>query len=201
MKPEVEFLGHIISSDGVHTNAGLVKAIKEWPVPRTLRELQQFLGLAQYYHQFIDRFAHIAHPLFQLTKKDIPFAWNALHQHAFEILKERVCSAPVLRIFDPALQTSVETDVSGYAVGAVLFQTDHNGTSRPVGFTPRQMSAAEKNYPTHEQELLAVIHAIQHWRYYLDGSHFTVYTDHATLKHFPTQPKLTRRQAHWMELL
>lgn len=201
LKSEVEFLGHTISADGVQTNAGLAKAIKGWPTPTTLRETQQFLGLAQYYHQFIDHFAHIAQPLFQLTKKATPFKWTSHRQIAFDTLKERVCSAPVLQIFDPTFQTSIETDASGYAIGAVLLQTDHHGVSRPVGFTSRQMTDAEKNYPTHEQELLAVVHAIQHWRYYLDGSHFVVYTDHATLQHFPTQPKLTRRQAHWMELL
>jgi hypothetical protein len=116
-------------------------------------------------------------------------------------LKEAIGKAPVLRIFDPNLLTTVETNASGFAIGAVLFQTDEHGVSRPVAFTSRKLNPAERNYPTHEQELLAVVHALKTWRFYLDGSHFVVYTDHATLQHFPTQPKLTRRQARWMELL
>jgi hypothetical protein len=92
-------------------------------------------------------------------------------------------------------------DASGFAIGTVLFQTDKNGISRPVAFTSWKLQPAERNYPIYEQELLAVVHALCTWRYYLDESHFIVYTDHATLRHFPMQPKLTRRQAWWMELL
>lgn len=201
MQEETEFLGHIISKDGLKTNAGLVKAIREWPVPTTQRHVMQFLGLTNFYHQYIDHYADIALPLTALLGSTTTFTWEKAQQGAFEALKEAVTTAPVLRIFDPALLTAIETDASGFAIGAVLFQTDSNGQSRPVAFTSRKLSPAERNYPTHEQELLAVVHALKTWRYYLDGSHFIVYTDHATLQHFPTQPNLTRRQARWMELL
>jgi len=201
MEEETEFLGHVLSKDGLKMNGGLVKAIREWPVPTTQRQVMQFLGLTQFYHQYIDRYADIALPLTELLGSSTVFHWDQPQQKAFEALKIAVTTAPVLRIFDPALSTAVETDASGFAVGAVLFQTDHQGESRPVAYTSRKMSSAERNYPTHEQELLAVVHALKTWRYYLDGSHFIVYTDHATLQHFPTQPNLTRRQARWMELL
>lgn len=201
MQDETEFLGHIISKDGLKTNAGLVKAIREWPVPSTQRHVMQFLGLTNFYHQYIDHYADLALPLTALLGSDTPFVWTQAQQGAFEALKTAVTTAPVLRIFDPALSTAVETDASGFAIGAVLFQIDSNGVSRPVAFTSRKLSQAEQNYPTHEQELLAVVHALKTWRYYLDGSHFIVYTDHATLQHFPTQPNLTRRQARWMELM
>lgn len=201
MQEETEFLGHVISKDGLKTNAGLVKAVREWPTPRNQREIMQFLGLTNFYHQYIKGYADIALPLTQLLGSNASFAWSQEQQQAFDALKTAITQAPVLRIFDPALSTAVETDASGFAIGAVLFQTDHNGVSRPVAFTSRKLSPAERNYPTHEQELLAVVHALKTWRYYLDGSHFIVYTDHATLQHFPTQPNLTRRQARWMELL
>ena len=201
MQEQTEFLGHVISKDGVHTNGGPVKAIREWPRPTKQREVQQFLGLVQFYHQYIDNFARIALPLTALLGEGVVFSWDKDKEHAFLTLKDAISKAPVLRIFDPDLLTSVETDASGFALGAVLFQTDANGESRPVAFTSRKLNPAERNYPTHEQELLAVVHALKTWRYYLDGSHFIVYTDHATLRHFPTQPKLTRRQARWMELL
>lgn len=201
LQEKTEFLGHVISKEGVHTSGGHVKAIREWPKPSSQREVQQFLGLCQFYHQYIKNFADIAFPLTELTRSNVAFRWGPSHQHAFNTLKKAVTSAPVLRIFDPRLKTSVETDASGFAIGAVLFQTDAKGHSRPVAFASRKLSSAERNYATHEQELLAIVWALQKWRYYLDGSHFIVYTDHATLRHFPTQPKLTGRQARWMEAL
>lgn len=201
MQEETEFLGHVISKEGLKTNAGLVKAVREWPTPKSQKEVMQFLGLTNFYHQYIKSYADIALPLTQLLGSNTTFTWGQEQRQAFDALKSAVTQAPVLRIFDPALTTAVETDASGFAIGAVLFQTDNNGVSRPVAFTSRKLTPAEKNYPTHEQELLAVVHALKTWRYYLDGSHFIVYTDHATLQHFPTQPNLTRRQARWMELL
>ncbi|CAO3564918.1 unnamed protein product [Mortierella alpina] len=201
MQEQTEFLGHVISKDGIHTNAGLVRAIREWPRPQKQKDVQQFVGLSQFYQQYIDGFADIALPLTELLGEGVPFCWDPHKERAFTALKDAISKAPVLRIFDPDLATTVEADASGFAVGAVLFQTDDHGVSRPVAFTSRKMNSAERNYPTHEQELLAVVHALKTWRYYLDGSHFIVYTDHATLRHFPTQPKLTRRQARWMELL
>lgn len=201
MQEETEFLGHVISKDGVHTNAGLVRAIREWPRPQKQKDVQQFIGLAQFYHQYINNFATIALPLHALLGEGTTFSWKEDQEKAFLALKDAISKAPVLRIFDPDLLTTIETDASGFALGAVLFQTDENGESRPVAFTSRKLNSAERNYPTHEQELLAVVHALKTWRFYLDGSHFIVYTDHATLQHFPTQPKLTRRQARWMELL
>ena len=201
MQQETEFLGHVITKDGIKTSAGHVRAIQEWPTPSSQKEIQQFLGLAQFYQQYVDNFAAIALPLTNLLANDTEFLWTQDQDQAFMDLKAALCSAPVLRIFDPTLRTTVETDASGFAMGAVLFQTDEHGISRPVAFTSKKLSPAERNYPTHEQELLAVIHALRTWRYYLDGSTFVVYTDHDTLRHFPTQPKLTRRQARWMELL
>jgi transposase InsO family protein len=201
MQEETEFLGHVISKDGIHTNAGLVRAIREWPRPGKQKHVQQFIGLAQFYQQYIHNFAQIALPLTALLGEGRQFVWDDTTEAAFLALKKAISTAPVLRIFDPDLLSTVETDASGFAVGAVLFQTDSNGVSRPVAFTSRKLNSAEKNYPTHEQELLAVVHALKTWRYYLDGSHFIVYTDHDTLRHFPTQPRLTRRQARWMELL
>ena len=189
MQEETEFLGHVISKDGVHTNAGLVRAIRESPRPQKQKDVQQFIGLAQFYHQYINNFATIALPLHALLGEGTTFSWKEDQEKAFLALKDAISKAPVPRIFDPDLLTTIETDASGFALGAVLFQTDENGESRPVAFTSRKLNSAERNYPTHEQELLAVVHALKTWRFYLDGSHFIVYTDHATLQHFPTQPQ------------
>lgn len=201
MQDETEFLGHTITKDGIKTSAGLSKAIRDWPTPKSTKDVQQFLGLAQFYQQYVSGFAKIALPLSSLLANNTPFTWTTEQQSAFTQLKQAICSAPVLRIFDPDLLTFVDTDASGFAIGAVLLQTDRQGNAHPIAFTSRKLQPAERNYPTHEQELLAVIHALRTWRYYLDGTKFTVNTDHDTLRHFPTQPKLTRRQARWMELL
>ena len=201
MQDETEFLGHTITKDGIKTSAGLSKAIRDWPTPKSTKDVQQFLGLAQFYQQYVSGFAKIALPLSSLLANNIPFKWTDEQQSAFLQLKRAICSAPVLRIFDPDLMTFVDTDASGFAIGAVLLQKDRQGNVHPIAFTSRKLQPAERNYPTHEQELLAVIHALRTWRYYLDGTKFTVNTDHDTLRHFPTQPKLTRRQARWMELL
>jgi hypothetical protein len=201
MQDETEFLGHTVTKDGIKTSAGLTQAIRDWPTPKSTKDVQQFLGLAQFYQQYVSGFAEIALPLSSLLANNTPFTWTHNQHTAFLQLKRAISSAPVLRIFDPDLATIVETDASAYAIGAVLMQMDRQGNNHPVAFTSRKLQSAERNYPTHEQELLAVIHALRTWRYYLDGTKFTVNTDHATLRHFPTQPKLTRRQARWMELL
>ena len=193
-----EFLGHTITKNGIKTSAGLSKAIQDWPTPKSTKDVQQFLGLAQFYQQYVSGFARIALPLSSLLANNTPFTWTDTQQSAFLHLKQAICSAPVLRIFDPDLITFVDTDASGFAIGAVLLQKDQQGNAHPIAFTSRKLQSAERNYPTHEQELLAVIHALRTWRYYLDGTKFTVNTDHDTLRHFPTQPKLTRRQARWM---
>ncbi|GJJ76350.1 hypothetical protein EMPS_08709 [Entomortierella parvispora] len=148
MQEETEFLGHIISKDGIKTNGGLVKAIREWPQPRTLRELLQFLGLANFYRQYVKGYADIALPLTELLNRTTPFTWSRKAQAAFNKLKAAITSAPVLRIFDPALSTAIDTDASGFAIGAVLFQTDQFGRSRPVAFTSRKLNPAERNYPS-----------------------------------------------------
>ena len=127
MQEETEFLGHIISKDGLKTNAGLVKAIREWPTPTTQCHVMQFLGLTNFYCQYIDHYATLALALSDLLGSTSVFTWGKAQQDAFEALKAAVTSAPVLAIFDPARTTAVETDASGFAIGTVLFQIDHNG--------------------------------------------------------------------------
>ena len=127
MQDETEFLGHTITKDGIKTSAGLSKAIQDWPTPKSTKDVQQFLGLAQFYQQYVSGFAGIALPLSSLLANNTPFTWTDEQQSAFLQLKQAICSAPVLRIFDPDLVTFVDTDASGFAIGAVLLQ---NGPAR-----------------------------------------------------------------------
>jgi hypothetical protein len=197
-KESVEYLGHVISSKGISTDPKKVEAVKQWPIPTNIKEMQSFLGLCNYYRRFIEGYSKIAAPLTDLTHKDTPFLWTSQTTEAFEDLKRRMTEAPVLCIPDPELPFTVTTDASDFAVGAVLMQDKGQGP-QPVAFTSRKMNSHERNYAAHEKETLAIMHALIKWRVYLEGRHFIIYTDHVTLRHFPTQPNLSRRQARWTE--
>lgn len=211
-KSEVQFLGHIVSAQGVKPDPKKVAVVKEWPQPSTVHEVRSFLGLANYFRKFIKDYSRIAAPLTNLTKGNISKAkgkntkvnWTPQCQAAFDELKSALTSAPCLALPDFRLPfevvcpqpMEVVTDASDYALGAILMQ---NG--RPVAFESHKLSSAEANYTTTEKELLAVVHALKIWRCYLEGSKFTVVTDHNPLTFFQTQPLLSRRQARWSEFL
>lgn len=194
---EVSFLGHIVGADGIRMDPAKVRAVQEWPTPTSLTDLRSFLGLANFYRRFVKDYSKIALPLTDLTKK-LPgqLAWKAAHAEAFQQLKEALSSAPVLAPPDPKLPFHVGTDASDFALGAVLSQG-----GRPVAFESRKLSPAECNYPTHEKENLAIVHALKVWRHYLMDKKFTVSTDHDSLRHLQTMPHPSRRQMRWLELL
>ena len=196
----VEYLGHIVSAEGLAPDPAKVQAVRAWKVPENVTDIRSFLGLAGYYRRFIPQFAQIAAPLTNLTRKNTPFTWSLREGEAFEQLKTALLNAPVLQLADPERQFIVTTDASDFAIGAVLSQVWDDG-EHPVAYESRKMNAAEGNYATHEKELLAVIHALRTWRHYLLGNSFIVVTDHNSLKYLHTQPTLSRRQARWAEFL
>jgi hypothetical protein len=199
-KHEVEFLGHRVGRDGVRMMEDKVQAIREWPTPRSVRDVRAFLGTAGYYRKFIRDFSAIAAPLSELTKDSVKFEWTASHESAFVRLKAAIAQGPVLILPNPSLPFVVHTDASGYAVGAVLQQDQGQGL-QPIAFLSKKMIDAETRYPVHEQELLAIIQALSAWRHYLHGSKFVVRTDHKSLQFFQTQPMLSGRQARWKDVL
>jgi hypothetical protein len=216
-RQEVEFLGHFVGRAGIRMVEGKVAAVERWPTPTTQKEVEQFLGLAGYYRRFIADFSKIASPLSQLcgtlrkvtgaaatsTRRTPPkklFKWGDLQQQAFEQLKAAVASAPCLAIPDPQREFIVHTDASGYATGAVLMQQFDEGL-RPIAFLSKKMTKAEKNYPVHEQELLAILNALRAWRHYLGGRRFTVLTDHQSLQYVSTSVMATPRQVRWASWL
>jgi hypothetical protein len=196
----IDFLGHTISGEGISTDQKKVEAVKQWPVPRDVHDVRSFLGLVGYYRRFISKFSFIAAPLTNLTKAATTWHWSPQCQEAFETLQNSLISAPVLLVPDPAKPFHVFADASQFAVGAVLMQDQGNGL-QPVAFESRKLTSAEQNYPIHEIELLAVVHALKVWRCYLEGTEFYTNTDHQSLKHLMTQPHLSRRQARWVEFL
>lgn len=201
---EVEFLGHYVGRDGLRVMEDKIEAVRDWPVPTTMRELRAFLGLAGYYRRFVKGFSEIALPLTELTRNATHrrLQWGARQQLAFIELKRALQETPVLALPDPALPFVVNCDASGYAVGAVL-QQDRGAGLQPIAFLSKKLTGAESRYPVHEQELLAIITALTSWRHYLSGTSapVRVRTDHKSLIHFQTQPMLSGRQTRWLETL
>ena len=202
-KKETEFLGYIISTEGVKMNPKKVQAVRDWKTPKTVKDVQSFLGLANFYRKFIRNYSRITTPLTEITKKDVKFKWAKDCQDAFDTLKQMFLEDPVLEMYDPTRKTRVETDASDYALGAVLSQQCPDGKWRPVFYHSRKFSKEERNYDVHDKELLGVVDAFEQWEVYLLGLPDTieVFTDHMNLTSFMTTKKLNRRQVRYAEML
>ncbi|USP73296.1 Reverse Transcriptase [Curvularia clavata] len=200
---ETEFLGFIISTEGVKMNPKKVQAVRDWKTPKTVKDVQSFLGLANYYRKFIKDYSKITAPLTEITKKEVGFRWKQEQQKAFDKLKQTFLEAPVLEMYDPQRPTRLETDASDYALGAVLSQQCPDGKWRPVFYHSRKFDEAELNYDVHDKELLGVVDAFEQWEVYLLGLPHTieVFTDHQNLTSFMTTKKLNRRQVRYAEML
>ena len=194
---EVEFLGHVVSSEGIKMDAGKVAAIRDWPRPASVRDVRSFHGLANYYRRFIADFSKISTPLTNLTKKAVGFLWGPAEESAFEKLKQAMISAPVLATPDLSKPFTVYVDASGIATGGVLLQEDEHKKLHPLAFISKKLQPAELNYTVGELEMLAIVHALQAWRCFLEGAEFTVWTDHSNLTSFISSPTLNGRQSRW----
>ena len=199
----VEFLGFIVSPKGIEMDKERVRTISEWPEPKTLKEVQAFLGLCNFYRRFVERYSKTALALTNLTKKDQKFVFSDAARRAFEKLKDAFTRAPLLVHFKPELPCYVEPDSSGSAIAGIISQRGDDGHLHPVAFYSRKMTSAEVNYTTGDQELLAIVACFKTWRHYLEGAHHkvTVLSDHANLQTFNTTMSLSRRQARWAEYL
>ncbi|XP_036142872.1 uncharacterized protein LOC118645594 [Monomorium pharaonis] len=180
LQKEVNYLGHIISKDGIAPDPGKLQAIKDFPEPRKVKDIQSFIGLAGYYRKFISDFSKIAKPMTKLIKKTEKFVWTTEQQIAFDTLKEKLMTASVLQYPDFTKEFNVTTDASDYAIGAVLSRGPV-GSDRPIAYTSRVLNRAEQNYSTTEKELLAIVWAVKHFRPYVYGVKFKIVTDHKPL--------------------
>ena len=200
---ETRYLGLIIGIDGVKMDPKKIETVKEWPQPRNLRDVQAFLGFANFYRRFILGFSTIVKPLTELTKKDQAFIWNDNCERAFQDLKERFISAPILRWFNPDLEIMIETDASDWVSAGVLSQLHPNGIWHPVAYFSKKHSPEECNYEIYDKELLAIIRCLEEWRPELEGAKFPVkiLSDHKNLEYFMSTKLLNRRQARWSEFL
>ncbi|PWA90937.1 reverse transcriptase domain-containing protein [Artemisia annua] len=192
----VQFLGHMIDKQGLRVDPAKIKAVKDWPHPTNPTEIRQFLGLAGYYRMFIEGFSKRAKPLTELTQKNGKFDWGNYQEIAFQLLKRKLCEAPILVLPAGNDDFVVYCDASRRALGAVLMQRD-----KVIAYASRQLKTHEENYTTHDLELGAVVFALRIWRHYMYGTKCTVFTDHKSLQHILNQKELNMRQRRWIELL
>ena len=198
---KVEFLGHIVSADGVATDPKKTEKVANWPVPRSRREVQQFLGLANYYRRFVQDYARIAKPLHRLTEKHTTFKWTRECEHSFENLRQNLVSAPVLAFPDCSRPFILDTDASDSGIGAVLSQVQDDGTERVIAYASRTLSKAERRYCVTRRELLAAVVFIRQFRSYLLGNKFTLRTDHGSLRWLWNFKQPEGQLARWLEKL
>uniref|UniRef100_A0A8C5PUW8 ribonuclease H n=1 Tax=Leptobrachium leishanense TaxID=445787 RepID=A0A8C5PUW8_9ANUR len=189
----IEFLGHILTPGHIGMDKKKVEAVANWPVPKSVKEVQRFLGFANYYRKFIRDFSQTVAPLTDLTKHHNIFTWTAVTERAFQEIKHKFCSAPILSIPDPKKSFVLEVDASNTATGAILSQRqEEDDRLHPVSFLSRKLQAAERNYDVGERELLAIKHALDEWRHLLEGTLYpiTIYTDHKNLEYLRTAKRL-----------
>ncbi|GJV24839.1 putative reverse transcriptase domain-containing protein [Tanacetum coccineum] len=194
--PKVQFLGHVIDSRGIHVDPAKIESIKDWASPKTPMEIRQFLGLAGYYRRFIEGFSKIAKSMTKLTRKGIKFDWGEKEENAFQVIKQKLCSAPILALPKGSEDFVVYCDASHKGLGVVLMQRE-----KVIAYASRQLKVHEKNYTTHNLELGSVVFALKIWRHYLYGTRCTVFTEHKSLQHILDQKEFNMRQRRWLELL
>lgn len=197
LQPEVEYLGHVVGRGTLKPSPGKVSAILEYPEPRTIKQIRSFLGACAWFKRFIPNFAHLAEPLTRLLRKDEPWKWDAEQKEAFNQLKIRLTTSPVLRCPNFDLPFVVETDASNVGLGAVLRQKE-NDENYVVAYASRTLNRAERNLATTHKELLGVLFGIEKFRPYIEGSHFKLVTDHTALQWLQTTKNPTGKFARWI---
>ena len=184
----VSFLGHMVSKDGVMVDPSKIETVRNWVRPTNVSEVRSFVGLASYYRRFVKGFSSIASQLTSLTKQNVPFVWSDECEENFQKLKTLLTTAPILTLPVEGKNFIVYCDSSYSGLGAVLMQERN-----VIAYASRQLKVHERNYPTHDLELAAVVFALKQWRHYLYGVKCEVYTDHRSLQYVLTQKGLNLR--------
>jgi len=193
----VEYLGYVLSPSGLTMSDAKVKTIQEWPEPKKVKDIQSFLGFANFYRCFIFNYSDIVIPLTRSTRKNTQWNFDDDCRIAFNTLKQAFTSASILTHWVPDAQLVVETDTSDYTLAAILSIMTKDNEIHPVAFHSRTFSTLELNYDVHDKELLTIFEAFKIWRHYLEGSTspIDVVMDHKNLEYFSTTKILTCRQA------
>ena len=192
---EVGFLGVVIGPEGIKMEEEKVKGILEWPTPKCVKDVQKFLGLANYYRWFIEGFASIARPLYNMVKKDKKWEWTEKQDKAFEELKKRFTEKLVLATPDLDKKIRMEVDASDYAIGGVLSMECEDGLWRPVAFLSKLLNETERNYEIHDKEILVIVRGLEVWKHLLEEAQFKfeIWMDHKNLEYFMKAQKLNWR--------
>ena len=200
-KTEVLYLGYIIGRGEVKTNPDKIKDIRDFKPPETDKEVRRFLGLTNYYRKFIKNYADIATPLNKLLNKDVAFTWESKQEAAFETLKEKLITAPILTLPARTGRYILTTDASNYSIGAVLTQIQ-DGTERVIAYSSKMLSKTERNYCITRKELLSIVYHVNHFRMFLLGTGcFLVKTDHKALKSLMNFKDMSPQLSRWIEML
>lgn len=192
---QVLFLGYVVSDQGLSVDTSKIEAIRSWPIPRTISEVRSFHGLASFYRRFVQHFTSIMAPITNCMREG-KFEWTSDTSQAFDMIKEKLTSAPILVLPDFDVTFELHCDASKLGIGAVLSQ---NG--RPVAFYSEKLAGARSRYSTYDVEFYAVVQAIKHWRHYLVHREFILFTDHDALQHLDSQAKVSARHAGWISYL
>jgi len=195
-KESVMFLGYIISSRGVKVDEEKIEAIQDWPKPAYIADVRSFHGLASFYKQFLKDFSFIVAPMTECLKKRNEFRWSVDAQKAFELIKEKLCTTPVLALPDFAKTFKIECDASGVGIGVVLMQG-----KRSIAFFNEKLNGARLSYFIYDKEFYALIRALEVLQHYLLPKEFVIHTDHESLNYLKGQSKLNRRHAKWVEFV
>ena len=197
---EIKVLGHVVSEKGIHTDPDKTKAVQDWPIPTSVKEVRSFLGLCSYYRRFVQGFAAIARPLHLACQKDKKFQWNEDCSDAFQKLKEVLVSPPILIYPIPGQRFILDTDASNMAVGAVLSQIE-NDQEKVVSYYSKALNKHEQSYCTTRKELLAVVSALKHFHSYLYGQPVLLRTDNAAVNWMRNLKNPTGQVARWLQEL
>lgn len=177
-----KYLGHIIENNSIRPLKDYLTAVKNFPIPKTKKNIRQFLGKVNFHHKFIPHITIILDPLHNLLRKNVNFVWSEECQESFDKIKTLLCSEPILKIFDPKLPIKIYTDASIKGVGAVLKQEDRNGHSKPVAYFSKKLTEPQKKKKAIYLECLAIKEAVKYWQHWLMGKEFIVYSDHKPLE-------------------
>lgn len=194
---EVDYLGYRVNKRGIRPNMAHLKAISDFPVPTNTKETSRCLGLFSYFRRFVADFARIASPLYKNTKKDSVFVWTAECEKAFMYLRKALTEAPVLSIYNPKFETELHTDASSRGFGAAILQRQGDGKFHPVAYFPKRPTPEESKYHSYELETLAIVYALERFKNFLDGLHFTIVTDCNSLVLTLNKKKINPRIARW----
>jgi len=199
---EIKFLDYVIQFEQIKKDPEKTNAVRNWPSPKRVKEVQAFLELMNYYQKFVPNYAKIAEPLTQLTHKNKRWHWDKKQKNAFHALKESLSRTAHLRILNSTCKKVLKTNASNFTVGACLYQIEDE-QQRPIAYWSRKLSEPEERYEVHDKELLAIVKALQDWRPYLKGTEkpIQIYTNHKNLRNFATTKQLNWRQVRWAEQL